>query len=451
MNIHDGHQFGFIEKRVVDHVGSQPLATHTPGIKRSDGQKKSVNNSNVHSDPVQKVNAMNSFHDFYSAVVHKGGGTSTGLNLRKDIKNGDKRDLSRSNFADVHKYPSKSKQTLTEAQRIEIELKMRRNADPSLYNKTNIKEKGDKASTALYKYKPSHIIFNEMCMILQCRVFDINPTAIESKKDANNINVEHYHHDTVREISLGKYETNKPNHLRVYDIAFGLPGSNNSTSIGQTVTNEKNRPRALWFHIQAEDIQHCTLQERMNYKRTSKKLEKLKRIQDEKSAKSLRTFKSFKHNSHLKTFDLSYDLYESGAVEKTIIMNFPMDKDSLDLTTEVLHHRLLILKGSEDRKSNDKILMELEKKFDALKLHLNTFCFWPINDGREKVDKTTLVPMVEGTYSVPVQGDGKQDEFAFQKHIWDSYVESVSFIYYHHFAKFVYFITSFLSYFRCYS
>ena len=375
--------------------------------------------------------------------------------------------------------------SLTEAQRIEIALKMRtlRNDKDRKFGKgtkstTATASYAFTSSTALYKYKPSHIIFNEMCMILQTRAFDIGGPATTTSVSVSSTkhiesgygsdqNIEH--NKTVYEIELDDYDAKNPNHFLVYDIAFGLAGSSdNGIESGHMTTNENNRMRALWFHVQQDDIHECTLQERMNYKKTSRKLEKLKKIQDEKIALAFATnftrgndspavsLKKDCYNSHnrpnattavLKSFDIDEKIYQNGLIEKPIIMNLPMDRDLFDLTTEVLKHRLMTLTngkvgelgGVATTKGEKGILkdrgyLRIQQKFVSLKTHFKDICFWPINDGREIVDENTLVPDVLSAYSVPTTSKstmnsnvvGTKNDFHFYDKVWKSFITMVS-------------------------
>ena len=178
---------------------------------------------------------------------------------------------------------------------------------------SNLESTSSSTSTALYKYKPSHIIFNELCMILQKRAFDTNPTLLKECKNTATRSTR-----TIQEIPVCKYNRHNPNHLVVYDIAFGLPGSSshsivsntgsedrightknnaggrkaNSSSPMKMPTNGNDRPRALYFHIHEEDVHECTYQERMNNKKTCKKLERLRNAYERKISNSMPLFHS---------------------------------------------------------------------------------------------------------------------------------------------------------------
>jgi hypothetical protein len=468
METHNGHGFGFDFKvNLDDDVRGLENVEDVEEVKSKLLSKFEMDqNENMWLPPIgdPKKNAtttsttMNSFEEFYNSVIHN----KHHLNQRENCHhtNDDNFDLRR--IMDGQNYYRNSqmhtntnrltaasssssttayykKKILTESQRIEIELKMRTTtatAQDINFSSPSLKETNMTAtaanpvsattiatkSTALYKYKPSHIIFNEMCMILQSRAFDIS-----SSSNYNTYN-EHYNQTTVHEINVNDYISTNENHLLVYDIAFGLPGSNTSSN----VANENNRARALWFRIEESDVKETLSHQRMNVKKTNKELERLRKNQEEKdmNENEVKDNNEDVYSCHYrvpKSFDVSEEVYQNGFIEEPIIMTLPMDQDSFDLTTEVLKHRLSILKESHVQTNvahhaHDDALGHIQQKFESLKSHLAKTCFWPVNDGREKVDETTLVPKVDGIYSVPKSNT----KFGFYNKLWESFVDCVS-------------------------
>ena len=102
--------------------------------------------------------------------------------------------------------------------------------------------------------------------------------------------------------------------------------------------------------------------------------------------------------------------------------------------------KLCILRRGENHGGMDSVeegLSKLKTKFASLRSHLLTFSFWPINDGREDINETTLVPDADGLYNIPKSKGGTgtkeenagvnaNDQFAFQRKIWESFVKNVS-------------------------
>ena len=410
--------------------------------------------------------AMDSFENFYNYVIH-----SVPRNDATKPKESDHHDNKFNHFdpdfVEAILTRNKRKQRLTQVQRIEIELKMRTSTTScttTTATAIGITTNESSLPTAFYKFKPSHIIFNEMCMILQTRAFDIRnkkttntETHLKSKTiDLNNQEEEPLqrdnHEDTVHEISLDSYDPSDEYHLLVYDIAFGLPGScPKASNIGGQIpanhTSSSNRLRALWFHIDEKDVHECTLQDRLNYRRTAKRLERVKQIEEEKYATYSFNLGHVMEDDMEKdesiffprSFDVPEQLYQNGLIEEPIFMNLPIDVDSFDLVTDVLKHRLSVLKSICDEESDrgeqefvfnyeDEELLHIQTRFQSLKAHLSTICFWPVNDGREVVDETTPVPKVDEHYSVPMPGHKEMQKFPSQRKIWKSFAYHVSLI-----------------------
>lgn len=201
----------------------------------------------------------------------------------------------------------------------------------------------------------------------------------------------------VREISMGSYNSRIANHVIVHEIAFG-PDDDSSV-----------RGVALWFNIREEDVSQCTAAQarRFRWKRPVKK----------------------------DGFDLSHhsklSLFES---IESFNMIRPHDKESFDLATDMIKHRLrdlLTERTSSMRHRFEKLkLLEsetesLEKRFQGLRKHWLDW-EWPLNAGREYVNKNTPVPQVDSLYDIAYSGKaldshGVKDGASYIKVIWDSF------------------------------
>jgi hypothetical protein len=203
-----------------------------------------------------------------------------------------------------------------------------------------------------YKFRPQHIIHDEMCMVLQHRAFQIDG-------------------DRVIEIPLHSCRPrSRPNHVEVRELAFG-PDSDDSV-----------REVALWFNIDESNVVACTpaQSKRYRYKKGA--------------SKRGNTF-----GTKITPFS-SLDRFD---------MIRPNDAASYDLATDILKHRLAFLRAesiSAMRERHDAITVrnqekeQLKQRFQALKRHWKAWG-WPVNDGREKVNRNTTVPKVDGKYEFP--------------------------------------------------
>jgi hypothetical protein len=203
-----------------------------------------------------------------------------------------------------------------------------------------------------YKFRPQHIIHDEMCMVLQHRAFKVEG-------------------DEVFEIPLHTcHPQSRPNHVEVRELAFG-PDSDDSV-----------REVALWFNIDAKNVVECTpaQSKRYRYKKGASK-------KDDTVGAKVTPFSS------LDRFD----------------MIRPNDTASYDLATDILKHRLAFLRSENIaaiRERHDAIMArnlekeQLKQRFKALKRHWKAWG-WPVNDGRENVTRNTTVPKVDGKYEFP--------------------------------------------------
>jgi hypothetical protein len=203
-----------------------------------------------------------------------------------------------------------------------------------------------------YKFRPQHVIHDEMCMVLQHRGF-------------------HVEGDHVVEIPLSKCQPRlNPRHVDVRELAFG-PDSDTSV-----------RGVALWFNIDDARVVECTPAQAKRYRF---KRGKSKKDQEEVAAPSV--------------FD-QLDCFE---------MIRPNDAAAFHLATDILRHRLAFLRTEsigamreryDELGAREKEKEQLKRRFEALRSHWILWA-WPINEGRAKVDKNTYVPKVDGTYSFP--------------------------------------------------
>jgi hypothetical protein len=221
-----------------------------------------------------------------------------------------------------------------------------------------------------YKYRPQHAIHDELCMVLQDRAFGLT------------------NHYEVFEIPIEQYNPRSPSCVRVTEIALG-------PDCETTVRNV-----SLYFNIDVDSVEMCTPQQakRFRWKRGVKKGEKEKPKQQSK-------------------FD-TLDGFE---------MVRPRDAVAFDLVKAAMTHRLAVLQTerisetkqrfSELQKLDD-VKKDLQRRFDDMKKDWTTWA-WPVNRGREKVDKKTPVPRVEGEYNFAKRTTGFGSS---TQCIWESFV-----------------------------
>lgn len=243
-------------------------------------------------------------------------------------------------FADLYKVicnntnnNKRRRNNLSETHRIAIALKMRGSHGWS------------------YKYCPQHVIYDEMCMVLQKRAFRL-------EKSGN-----------VIPIALSTYNPKNSQHVSVREIAFG-PDSDNTV-----------REVALWFNIPEREVTECNPQLAKRYR-----WKKAPKFDDQRA------------------LDKRPSVFDS---RECFIMIRPFERDAFDLATKILCHRFETVKAErlttlKERFETLKTLQshkdDLQETFQNHKRSWVTWA-WPINTGRQSVDHDTPVPQVDSHYN----------------------------------------------------
>jgi hypothetical protein len=257
-----------------------------------------------------------------------------------------------------------------------------------------------------YKYRPQHVVHEELCMVLQKRAFRVisNEPDNASKNDPNKQHVAMTNAtaiSSVVEISLNTYNPRLATHILVHEIAFG-PDCDPSV-----------RGVSLWFNIIENDVTICTPQQakRFRWKKTGGNPAVNAATLDKKS----RLLGG--HSNSKSTSSNKPSVFDSGSIDN-FQMTRPHDDATFRLVTDIMKHRLAVLK--RERLSNMKerfeALEKLQRQEGWLKErfvnHRQSWLHWawPINRGREYVDESTPVPPVEGPYEVESQKKGSSTE-----------------------------------------
>ena len=224
-----------------------------------------------------------------------------------------------------------------------------------------------------YKYRPQHVIHDELCMVLQDRAFQLTDRL------------------DVVEIPISSFNPASPSHVRVTEIAFGPDGE-------ATV-----RGVSLFFNIDEGDVTMCTPQQ----------------------AKRFRFKRGVKNGEHEKTKPMpKFDTLNSFEMIR------PHDALAFDFVKASIAHRLAVLKAErmtdmakrfQELGKHEQTKQAIQRQFMNMKKCWTAWA-WPINDGRAKVDKKTPVPPVEGEYKF---GDGDASQLgSCTKQIWNSFVST---------------------------
>jgi hypothetical protein len=252
----------------------------------------------------------------------------------------------------------------------------------------------------MYKYRPQHIVNEELCMVIQKRAFRVTSndhTSLSGAKNQANrtcLSSSATSTSSVVEIPLADYNARLPSNILVHEIAFG-PDSDPSV-----------RGLALWFNISESDITICTSQQakRFRWKKTTHNVHannKTTRSNAEESS----TFGNVAETEIDSTAATKPSVFESGAIDSFPMVR-PHDDAAFRLVTEMMKHRLAFLKrermsGMKERFDALQRLQRqeawLKERFENQKRAWVEWA-WPVNIGRSTVDDSTPVPPVDGPY-----------------------------------------------------
>ena len=232
-----------------------------------------------------------------------------------------------------------------------------------------------------FKFRPQHIVFDELCMILQKRVFRLT-------------------NDEAVEIPFSMYNAHSAKDILVREIAFGPDCDSTVRGVG------------LWYGIAESDVTVCTPQQakRFRWKRG---------LSNKKQGRN----DAIMINSVASKFDY----------RDSFVMIRPSESDAYDLSTRMLVHRLAVLKAERIPNLCDRtIALEglgknrvcIEECFDGLARNWERWT-WPVNEGRSMVDNNSTVPSVDANYK-PTGASADIHRTAVFK-IWESFA-SVDFL-----------------------
>ena len=282
------------------------------------------------------------------------------------IKKGENRDDSWSNLYNTicnierdsnscHRSTIHSMPNITESHRIEIAMKM--------YHK-----KGD-----LFTYQPSHLLFGDLCMVVQTRTFrilDLVRNGEEVIEEVDNEQNEPGHY-------LKDYRRKTVHNVVVREITFGSAGDSSVRKAG------------LWFDLPEKSLSICSHKQA---KQIQKKINSLKifNTKEPKRRKNESELVKKQKNNPFQVFHTS-------------------NNDAYDLIQNILLHQASVLRSYRgnmkfELKQNFQLKAKetyLKSIFENLMMHSESWS-WPINEGREKLDvqnKENGIPTNDTNYN----------------------------------------------------
>jgi hypothetical protein len=231
-----------------------------------------------------------------------------------------------------------------------------------------------------FKFRPQHIVFDELCMILQKRAFRLtNEEAVE--------------------IPFSMYNSHSAKDILVREIAFGPDCDATVRGVG------------LWYGIAESDVTVCTPQQ-------------AKRFRWKRGISNKKQGTDVANNTSVAS---KFECRESFNMVR------PSEADAYDMSTRMLVHRLAVLQAERIPNLCERSIAidGLEKKLACVEECFNGLAqswkrwTWPVNEGRDKVDNNSTVPSVDAKYK-PTGASADVHRAAVFK-IWESFA-SVGFL-----------------------
>jgi hypothetical protein len=237
----------------------------------------------------------------------------------------------------------------------------------------------------MYKYRPQHIVYDTLCIVLLKRAFRLDKSG------------------QAFPIPIHAFNPRNSQHVMVREIAFG-PDSDPTV-----------RGVALWFGIPEHEVSQCTPQQ----------------------AKRYRWKKATRHDDRPRANNDRSSIFDS---RECFAMIRPHDRDAFELATDILEHRYETVKAERistlsERSEALKVLQKekelLRETFGHHKRHWTAWA-WPINTGRQTIDDDTPVPPIDGEYNPIIDQEAMSDDYgevegekvtgSFIQPIWESFV-----------------------------
>ncbi|KAI2497867.1 zinc finger protein [Fragilaria crotonensis] len=226
-----------------------------------------------------------------------------------------------------------------------------------------------------FKFRPQHIVYDELCMVLQKRVFRLT-------------------NDEAVEIPFNMYNVRSTKDVLVREIAFGPDWDSTVRGVG------------LWFEISESDVTVCTPQQAKRF-RWKRGVNNKKQGRDDTTG--------------LCSVASKFDDRES------FDMIRPSEHDAYMMATNMLVHHLNVLRANRISNMCERAIAleglatkrkSVETCFDGLVRAWKNWT-WLVNEGRDKVDDSSVVPFVDACYK-PISKDVDSNVLTVNK-VWESF------------------------------
>jgi hypothetical protein len=254
---------------------------------------------------------------------------------------------------------------------------------------------GDCSHARGYTYKPRHLIYNELCMVLRTKYFRLlHP---HNFVELNCVSDRPLLSHLVQEITVAEYERSRSlwddneNVVVVHELAFGCAG-------------EEVARVSLWFDI--DNVTDMSIADVKKFKRQKQRLKSEEKVAPYPGIGSNPTdFRSFSRTSNYFRTSCSFENHP----HKPFFYARPIHNDEIgrDLVSDIMYHRLSVLLHREFRcySGTDAEVRELisnrdqslREKYFRVKANIKKWTY-PVSKGLECLTKNTLVPKCYSFY-----------------------------------------------------
>ena len=265
---------------------------------------------------------------------------------------------------------------------------------------------------ASYVYFPTHVIFGELCMILQSRAFQIIDNPIQLHRELVNL--------TEIELPSSHKHCLESNEVNAFDIGYGNGLVIAHEIVFGPVADPNARQISVCFNIPTNKIYKCSPQQAKRYKRSRNRAQRL--LHKERAyAPPLSSKDKRESNAIPSKNNEGSDSFDSQPIPP-FFENQPRDSDAFDLVSDIMLFRVrMLMNNNYPGLCLDESLyqeeLELNHRFQSQMRFWMTWS-WPFCNGRDKVNAETQIPPVNGMYSfAPHRGNFPGRELEISKTI----------------------------------
>lgn len=243
-----------------------------------------------------------------------------------------------------------------------------------------------------YIYHPTHVIYGELCMILQSCAYRIHEECQDFTELTNLVeeSLPSSYENALKQEEPSAFDFGIEKDLIVaHEVVFG------------PVNDQNSRQISICFNIPINELSKCSPQQAKRHKRSRNRSHKVASKEKDLQSALPNTCVVIESNNQ------DYDLHKSAPFYE----NQPGDNDAFDLVSDVLSLRLHHLMNSTRKQNDYESLLFVEEEEQRLKLRFESQLrfwmtwAWPLILSGDDVDENTQIPPVSEIYRFEVGGD----------------------------------------------